>query len=211
MGESQINVVLAGDSIFDNDAYVMGEPGVIEQLRRSMPKEWSAFKVAVDGDCIRDVGRQVTDLPTHATHLIVSVGGNDLIGYAHLLGAVRAPAEIAHVLAGPKAAFAAQYSAMLDQLQALPVHLSVCTIYTAIPFSEPELRAYGGRAINVFNELIGEQASLRAIPVLRLDEICVEADDFAAVSPIEPSAKGGRKIVDAIIAHLRRVDADHRG
>lgn len=36
------HICLMGDSIFDNDGYVPGEPGVIEQLRRAIPKTWSA-------------------------------------------------------------------------------------------------------------------------------------------------------------------------
>jgi hypothetical protein len=197
------HIVLAGDSIFDNDVYVMGELGVIEQMRRSLPAGWSAFKIAVDGDCIRDVSGQVEDLPTHATHLVVSVGGNDLIGYAHLLNTVRSRGEIEGVLAAPKATFVAQYEEMLDGLQKLPVQLIVCTIYTAIPFEEPILRSFGASAIGAFNDLIRERAAARNIPVLRLDHICTEPDDFSAVSPIEPSAKGGQKIVDHLIDFIR--------
>lgn len=196
------HIVLAGDSIFDNDAYVMGDVGVIEQMRRSLPSGWSAFKIAVDGDCIRDVLRQIEHLPTHATHLVVSVGGNDLIGYSHLLNSVRSPKDIVSVLAAPKATFAALYGDMLDQLRQLPVHLSVCTVYTAIPFEEPLMRSFGSTAIGAFNELICEQAAARNVPVFRLDQVCTEVDDFSAVSPIEPSSKGGQKIVDGLIAFL---------
>ena len=70
-------LVLAGDSIFDNDGYVYGAAGVIEQLRKTLPAHCSATKIAVDGDCIRHVDRQLSGLPTNATDLIVSVGGND--------------------------------------------------------------------------------------------------------------------------------------
>jgi hypothetical protein len=197
------HIVLAGDSIFDNDAYVMGEVGLIEQMRRSLPEGWSAFKIAVDGDCIRDVLRQVENLPTHATHLVVSVGGNDLIGHAHLLNTVRSLDDVEGVLAAPKGSFATLYGEMLDQLQKLPLQVSVCTVYTAIPFDEPLLRSFGPSAIGVFNELICQQAAARSIPVFRLDQVCTEIDDFSAVSPIEPSSKGGQKIVDGLIEFLR--------
>ncbi|MFT3728849.1 MAG: SGNH/GDSL hydrolase family protein [Terricaulis sp.] len=180
----------------------MGDIGVIEQMRRSLPRGWSAFKIAVDGDCIRDVLCQTENLPTHATHLIVSVGGNDLIGYSHLLSSVRSLNDAGSVLAAPKATFAALYGEMLDQLQQLPVQLGVCTVYTAIPFEEPLLRSFGAFAIGQFNELICEQAAVRNVPVFRLDQVCTESDDFSAVSPIEPSSKGGQKIVDGLIAFL---------
>ena len=84
------HLVLAGDSIFDNDSYVLGEAGVIEQLRSSIPKTWSASKVAVDGDCIHHVKGQIAGLPTHTTDLIVSVGGNDALSHSSLLSKNRA-------------------------------------------------------------------------------------------------------------------------
>jgi lysophospholipase L1-like esterase len=196
------HIVLAGDSIFDNDGYVLGEPGVIEQMRRALPKGWSAFKIAVDGDVIADVERQVESLPTHATDLVVSVGGNDALGYSELLNQVRSPADIARVIRPAVAEFSEEYGAMLELLKALPVRLYVCTIYTAIPFTEPLFRAYAPLGIAAFNDAIIAEASKRGVPVLRLDQVCTEADDFAAVSPIEPSAKGGQKIVNHILATL---------
>jgi hypothetical protein len=45
------HIVLLGDSIFDNAAYVPGEPPVIEQLRAHLPKNWQATLLAVDGVC----------------------------------------------------------------------------------------------------------------------------------------------------------------
>src|SRR5215510_7733026 len=92
------HVVLAGDSIFDNDVYVLGEPGVIEQMRRALPAGWSAFKIAVDGDCIRDVPAQLSRLPTHATDLVLSIGGNDMIGYSHILSDVQDPGALPSML-----------------------------------------------------------------------------------------------------------------
>jgi hypothetical protein len=201
------HIVLAGDSIFDNDSYVLGEPGVIEQMRRSLPNGWSAFKIAVDGDCIRDVAGQLASLPTHATDLVVSIGGNDAIGHSHLINEIRAPQDIDRLMKGPIAGFAAEYGALLDHLLQLPVRCAVCTIYTAVPFAEEEWRLFAPFAIGKFNAAILEQASLRNIPVLRLDQVCTEASDFSAVSPIEPSAQGGQKIVDHILAFLHKPQA----
>lgn len=198
------HIVLAGDSIFDNDAYVMGERGVIEQMRAALPRDWSAFKVAVDGDCIRDVGKQVAELPTHATDLIVSVGGNDALQHSHLLDRARSIEDLQTAMIGPLAAFAAEYGDMLDALAALPVRLHVCTIYTAIPFEESLWRAHAPIAIGAFNAVIMGEAARRGIEVLRLDFVCTEARDFSAVSPIEPSAKGGEKIVALILDTLQR-------
>jgi hypothetical protein len=204
MSRESKHIVLAGDSIFDNDMYVMGEPGVIQQMRQSIPNSWSAFKVAVDGACISGVERQMLALPMHATDLIVSAGGNDALGYVFLLDVIRSPEQIAPLLEEPIARFAAQYGAMLDMLAQAPVRLAVCTIYAAVPFDDPKWRRFAPAAVSIFNNAIIEQAAQRSVPVIRLDEVCTEVDDFSKVSPIEPSAKGGQKIVDAIIAFLNR-------
>ena len=44
------HIVLLGDSIFDNGAYVQpGEPAVVEQLRAILPNSWKATLLAEDG------------------------------------------------------------------------------------------------------------------------------------------------------------------
>ena len=55
-------VVLLGDSIFDNGAYTSGGPDVITQLRALIPKGWRATLLAVDGDRIDDVSRRLSRL-----------------------------------------------------------------------------------------------------------------------------------------------------
>lgn len=204
MPSKQKHIVLAGDSIFDNDSYVMGEASVIEQMRRSLPTGWSAFKIAVDGDCIRDVPAQLKQLPAHATDIVLSVGGNDMIGYSHVLAQVRSPLDLSTLLAEPLADFKAKYAQLLDTLAERTARTAVCTIYTAIPFEEPAFRAFAPTAIAVFNEAIAAEANQRSMPVIRLETVCTDSEDFSAVSPIEPSAIGGQKIVDAIIQLLSR-------
>ena len=203
MVEESKHIVLAGDSIFDNDVYVMGEPGVVEQLRRSIPKDWSACKIAVDGDCIRDVEKQLEWLPTHATDLVLSVGGNDAREYRYLIDKIKAPKDIVGILSGPKAEFAAQYSSLLGRLKSLPVRLIACTIYTAIPFEEPEWRAFAPLAIGEFNKIIRLEAEKLSIPIISLENVCTEPTDFSTTSPIEPSSQGGQKIVDQIVEQIK--------
>ena len=203
MAEKSKHIVLAGDSIFDNDVYVMGEPGVVEQLRRSIPKDWSAYKIAVDGDCIRDVEKQLERLPTHATDLVLSVGGNDAREYRYLIDKIKTPKDIVGILSGPKSEFAAQYSSLLDRLNSLPVRLVVCTIYTAMPFEEPEWQAFAPLAIEEFNKIIRLEAEKWSIPIISLENICTEPTDFSSTSPIEPSSQGGQKIVNQIVEQIR--------
>lgn len=129
--------MLAGDSIFDSDGYVPDEAGLIEQLRWSLPPDWSSTKVAVDGDCIAHVKDQIADLPSDATDLIVSVGGKDARTHSALLSRVRHPSDLDELLQQPLTTFRDAYRAMLDLLAQTRLRLHVCTIYTAIPFEEP--------------------------------------------------------------------------
>jgi hypothetical protein len=72
------HVVLAGDSIFDNAPYVGDGPEVIKQVQSPLlPMGWTATLKARDGDLIADVEGQIATLPMDASHLVVSVGGND--------------------------------------------------------------------------------------------------------------------------------------
>lgn len=51
------HVVLLGDSIFDNAAYVASGPDVIRQLRQCLPESWRASLRTIDGAEIADVAR----------------------------------------------------------------------------------------------------------------------------------------------------------
>ena len=74
------HLVLLGDSIFDNAAYVAGGPAVIDQVGGKLPAGWRATLLAVDGSMAGDVSAQIKRLPGDATHLALSVGGNDALG-----------------------------------------------------------------------------------------------------------------------------------
>ena len=73
------HIVLLGDSIFDNGRYVLGEPDVIAQVRKVMPAGGKALLLAVDGAMTDDVQGQVRRVPGEASHLVLSVGGNDAL------------------------------------------------------------------------------------------------------------------------------------
>jgi len=85
------HVVLLGDSIFDNGAYTSGGPDVVTQLRSLVSVSWTATLLAADGARIDDVARQVERLPSDASHLVLSVGGNDALAHSELLEAPLLP------------------------------------------------------------------------------------------------------------------------
>src|SRR6266850_1865378 len=113
------HVILLGDSIFDNAAYVPGGPAVVEQLRTHLPADWRATLLAVDGNVTDEVASQLPRLPADASHLIVSVGGNDALSYSGILVApARNAGDVFSRLADIHHQFRRDYRAMLDAVLA---------------------------------------------------------------------------------------------
>jgi hypothetical protein len=202
------HVVLLGDSIFDNGGYVPEGCEVATQVRRCLGDAHKVTLGARDGSVLADMPAQfaaVAALRDAPSHLVISCGGNDVLG---LVGAMQSPVasvlDAAEMLAAWQADFRRDYCAMLQQVQACGIPFAVCTIYDAVPNLSPGLRS----ALALFNDVILREAVIRAIPVLDLRLVCAHAGDYSAVSPIEPSSEGGRKIGAAIAELLLADEAD---
>jgi hypothetical protein len=198
-----MHVVLLGDSIFDNESYVPGGAPVIEQLRRKLPRGARATLLAVDGAVTSGVARQLARLPADATHLVVSVGGNDGLRHIGLIedGRYSAP-EGFRWLADAQREFRRDYQEMLKAVLSAGKPAAVCTVYDAVP----GLVAPAVTALSVFNDVILREAFRSGLPVLDLRMVCTEPGDYSAMSPIEPSEAGGLKIVSGIAAILTAHD-----
>jgi lysophospholipase L1-like esterase len=198
------HLVLLGDSIFDNARYVPGEPDVVRQVKAALPEGWTASLGAVDGATTRSVPSQAARLPKDATHLVVSMGGNDALGASHVLDEnVRQVAEAVLRLRDAQERFAADYDAALAAVLARGLPTAVCTIYDTpqTRAEQPIIRT----ALSVFNDVISRAAFSRGLPLIDLRLICNEDADYA--NPIEPSARGGEKMARAM---ARLVDSDWR-
>ena len=195
------HVVLLGDSIFDNAAYTGGAPDVVGQLRRRLPQGSKATLGAVDGGMIGDIGGQLQRLPADATHLVLSVGGNDAMDHIDFLGApAGSTAEALLGLAEIAAEFERRYHAMLNEVLARELPTAICTIYYP-RFPDPTLQTIAVTALTVFNDCIIRAALVHRLPLLDLRFVCTEEWDYA--DPIEPSARGGEKISRAIAEMLQ--------
>ena len=202
------HVVLLGDSILDNAAYIGGAPDVVEQVRRRLPQGWKATLGAVDGSTTRDVPGQLRLLPADATHLIVSVGGNDALGSGDFLAApAGSTAEALLGLADIAEQFERNYNAMLTEVLAYGLPTAICTVYYP-RFPDAALQRIGVTGLTVFNDCIIRSAFVHRIPLLDLRFICTEEGDYA--NPIEPSAQGGEKIAAAIVETVQRGFASGR-
>jgi hypothetical protein len=189
------HIVLLGDSIFDNADYVGGAPDVVRQLRDRLPEDWRATLLGVDGAVTDSVRRQLAGIPPDTTLLVLSVGGNDALGEAHLLQRQASTiGEGVMILAEAQAGFAERYGAMLEAVAAADVPTAICTIYDA-NFPPPEGQVITA-GLALFNDVITRAAFSRGLPLIDLRLICSEPEDYA--NPIEPSEQGGNKIAAAI-------------
>ncbi|WP_457964126.1 GDSL-type esterase/lipase family protein [Arthrobacter sp. D1-29] len=191
------HVVLLGDSILDNKAYVDGGPDVIAQVRAELPPGWNATLLAVDGDVISGVLQQLASLPRDATHLVVSAGGNDALGFAYLLESpASSVAEALNLFSSAQEQFAADYDLMAEAVSATGIPVALCTIYDT-PASTAQHRIIK-TALAFFNDCISRAAFSRGMSLIDLRLICNEDGDYA--NPIEPSSQGGAKIARAVAA-----------
>jgi hypothetical protein len=202
-GRDQGHVVLVGDSIFDNAAYVTG-PDVITLLRQMLPAGWTATLAARDGAVLGDISRQLRSLPADTTHLVVSAGGNDAL---RLAGILQAPASsmaaaVARI-ADARDHFWGAYSRMLREVIATRRPVALCTIYDP-RFADPTMRRITSAALGVLNDCITREVFAAGMPLIDLRLVASNDADFA--NAIEPSVVGGKKIAAAITEMLARHD-----
>jgi lysophospholipase L1-like esterase len=200
------HIVLLGDSIFDNAPYVPAETHVQAQLQSMLGTRDRVSLLARDGSVLADMVAQVArlqELPETADWLVVSCGGNDVLG---LVGAMQSKVssviEATGLLADWQAEFRRNYRRMLNVVLSRRKPVALSTIYDGVPGLEPGLKM----ALAPFNDVILREAATHGLPLLDLRLVCDEPGDYAAVSPIEPSAYGGRKVAAAIAQLVREHD-----
>jgi hypothetical protein len=204
------HIVLLGDSIFDNSSYVAAGTEVSAQLRARLGAGYRVSLLARDGAVLADMMMQIAhlqNLSDPATRLVVSCGGNDVLG---LVGAMQSPVQsvldAAELLASWQAGFRREYRRMLDLVLSQNRPVAVATIYDGVPGMAAGLRA----ALAPFNDVIVREAVQRALPLLDLRLVCSEPSDYASASPIEPSEQGGAKIAATIAEWVREPAAAPR-
>ena len=194
------HIVLLGDSTLDNAAYVPRGEAVVDHLRDLLPPGWKATLLAVDGCRIEGVHAQLRRLPSDASRVALSVGGNDLLAEAGVLSqSAGTVGQAMLMLAEVRDRFEAGYTRLIESVAALERRAVACTVYE--PRSpDPVQRRMVGAALGLFDDVIVRVARRSGVPVLDLRSICSDDADFA--NPIEPSSQGGRKIATALLSSL---------
>ena len=190
------HIVLLGDSTLDNAAYTAGGPDVLAQLRAELPAGWSAALAAVDGSQAEAIAAQLAGVRGEATHLVLSVGGNDALMASGLLDEpVYSSADALRLIGARVREFETHYRAAVAACVARGLPLVVCTIYHG-NFPDPDYRERAVVALTAFNDAIVRTAATHGLDVIDLRAVCDQPQDYA--NPIEPSSVGGAKIACTI-------------
>lgn len=198
--QSRYHVILLGDSVFDNQRYAGSGPAVVNQVRSQLSADYAVTLLAVDGHTTRDIASQLKQLPENASHLVVSVGGNDALANSRILNRPATQSgEVFLALAEIRETFARDYNRMLEQLSALRLPVVLSTIYDP-RFEDPQQQQMCVAALGVFNDVITRAAATRGWPLVDLRVIFSEPTDYA--NAIEPGSQGGKKLARAIAAAI---------
>eukprot|EP01114_Cavostelium_apophysatum_P023893 TRINITY_DN9157_c0_g1_i1.p1 TRINITY_DN9157_c0_g1~~TRINITY_DN9157_c0_g1_i1.p1 ORF type:complete len:260 (+),score=21.82 TRINITY_DN9157_c0_g1_i1:98-781(+) len=202
------HIVLVGDSIFDNAVYVRGGRSVIDHLSlktQSHSPEWKATLIAIDGDVVKGiVKRQINDIPKDATHIFVSIGGNDALHAQGITSSsVNTAGEALLLLAQVRANFQKQYTEMIEAVLKLKLPTTICTIYNP-NFGEGPEQTVASLGLCAFNDVIIQTAIRYGLPLIDLKSMFNDKKDYA--NPIEPSEQGGNKLTDAIMNVMKNHD-----
>ncbi|UJR35797.1 hypothetical protein I4U23_028545 [Adineta vaga] len=192
------HLILLGDSILDNGSYVRGQPAVIDQLKTKIKDQgWKATLLAVDGNVLSHIADQIKRVPDDATHLFISIGGNNALSYMHhLQQSVGSVGEALLILHKIKANFEKDYREMLKQVTSLKRPVTTCTIYNPrFPGSHEQTMCETG--LSALNDVIVTESTKLGIPVIDLKTIFNDPKDYA--NAIEPGVQGGAKIVENIL------------
>lgn len=192
-----MHIILLGDSIFDNASYTKGRPAVISQVRELLPEGARASLLAVDGSTTAEVRSQVERVPASASHLVLSVGGNDVLRSPGFLYApARSTDEAVTALADLSQAFEDGYRRAVAACRSLPLPLVLCTIYNGC-FPDAKFQRLASTVLMVFNDVILRVGIEFGLSMIDLRLVCSSPADYA--NPIEPSSVGGAKIARAIV------------
>jgi hypothetical protein len=190
------HIVLLGDSIFDNAAYAGREPSVLEHLHSILPSGWRASLCAVDGARVADLPEQIRRIPADATHLVLSIGGNDALANRDLLATrVTSTTEALGLFGERSGRFESSYREAVAQVLASGKPLTLCSIYNGN--LDPSEARIARIALMIFNDAILRVAFEHELDLIDLRLVCSDPEDYA--NPIEPSGPGGRKIAQSIV------------
>lgn len=195
------HLALLGDSIFDSTQYLPRAQRLDHVLRDDL-QDWEITLCARGGARLHDIHRQIHCVPKSATHVIMCIGGNDVLAFAHsMVQRGRSPMELLRDLKSFLHDFREDYLNIAQQVRQLGKSSAACLLYEPrIPV--PLLRATGTQATRAINASVEEAARLAKLDVIDLSAACRAPQDFA--DPIHPSVQGLRNIAKEVAGWMEK-------
>ena len=183
--------VLLGDSILKNDAYVSNGKSVEQLLVERTNGKTTCL--AIDHSKIVDIYSQVEQIPeelnTNYTTVFLSAGGNDILTHYVDQGNDSTDTSILGTM------FAA-YKTLIKSIQKKLPNANIVLLDIYYPENMTYKQYHS--IINDWNKMVYEYAGKNGYSVLKISGVLTQPDDFSF--GIEPSATGGRKLVDTILS-----------
>ena len=213
-------IYLLGDSIIDNAPYVQKNEKDVASHLNSMYKsspQINIYNRAVDGHTMKDLlDTQLSDEGLNeATNIVVSIGGNDLLGNLYFLidamGLYQGEeSKVFQRTTTRNKSFEdtyfeiikpmqQEYESVVANLSNYRAKLLLCTVYEGDLVDAGEFNdvIYSSKTmLSIFNDIVYRTAKKYNAEVLELRDIFVSPEDYA--NPIEPSHIGGGKLAKAI-------------
>ena len=213
-------IYLLGDSVIDNAPYVKKNEKDVASHLNSMYKcspQINIYNRAVDGHTMKDLlDTQLSNEGLNeATNIVVSIGGNDLLGNLYFLidamGLYQGQeSEVFQRTTTRNKTFEdtyfeiikpmqQEYESVVANLSNYRAKLLLCTVYEGDLVDSDEYSdvIYSSKTmLSIFNDLVYRTAQKYNAEVLELRDIFVSPEDYA--NPIEPSHIGGEKLAKAI-------------
>src|SRR5262245_21120347 len=168
-----MHIALLGDSILDNRAYTKGEPDVASHLRQLLPDFAEVTLCAVDGSTTSDLNSQIARVPSKASHVLVSIGGNDALLNSDLLRTtVTSTAEALSLFRDRIGQFELSYRAAIKNVMSLRRQTAICTIYNG-NLDPPEAKI-ARIALMMFNDVILRCGFEQHLTIIDLRFVCSE-------------------------------------
>ena len=183
------NVVLIGDSMLNNSAFVEQGQSVADILSNQLAGKATVYNFAKDGatiaDCYSQLDKISSNLNNSNTTIFVSCGGNNILNS-------RSPTDSNYItnLFG-------QYSELLKSVKVVASNTNadiyVLNLYTP---TSGHYTSYHS-AIDQWNQLLDDNASSLGYTVVKTSSLLTVDEDFTY--GIEPSYKGGKKLVSKLV------------
>lgn len=189
---SNKTIVLIGDSMLNNSAYVLDKQSIPDILSNEL-KGNTVYNFAKDGstisDCYTQLDKISSELNNSNTFIFLSCGGNNILNTLDKRDLT---------------AITTLFDNYIELIKSIKTRVSNAQIYV-LNLYFPASNRYSSyhSAIEKWNKLLKDNASVLGYKLIQTNNLLVLEDDF--VYNIEPSFKGGQKIATAIVSSLNEI------